>query len=236
MRRRLLTWILAFTTALAAQAGEQQVVHMLVRAFTVQELPVRLPISIISASHLMAVCFAWRMMEGFIVLRDTDGDGLEDSEQLFGIRTTLTVPVGMVLRPKEFMFPRTAKCRSSVILMATAKRTWKLLWPLIGRRRMSLRRRRCHWRHSANPQGNLYFGLIAADYSNPYRVKDGISHYELNGKRGTIQKNSHAAKNDRDHRHGNSRPYALAFNKAGDLFCTDQEGERGVRTGTLWMN
>ncbi len=31
--------------------------------------------------------------------------------------------------------------------------------------------------------GNLYFGLLTADYSNPYRVKDGVSHYEV----GTVE-------------------------------------------------
>ena len=32
-----------------------------------------------------------------------------------------------------------------------------------------------------NRNGDIYFGLLTADYSNPYRVKDGVSHYDLNG-------------------------------------------------------
>src|SRR5437867_4045242 len=100
MRPRLLTWILAFTTALAAQGGEQQVVHMLVPGFTVQELPVRLSnlnnLRFAPDGRLFALAYDGRIH----VLRDTDGDGLEDSEQFFWDKTTLTVPVGMVLAPE----------------------------------------------------------------------------------------------------------------------------------------
>jgi putative heme-binding domain-containing protein len=79
--------------------------------------------------------------------------------------------------------------------------------------------------------GNIYFGLIAADYSNPYRVKDGVSHYDLNGKRGTIQKLSKAGTALETIATGTRVQYALAFNKAGDLFCTDQEGETWCPNG-----
>ena len=73
--------------------------------------------------------------------------------------------------------------------------------------------------------GNVYFGLLTADYSNPYRVKDGVSHYDLNGQRGTIQKWSVATKRLETIATGIRVPYTLAFNRQGDLFVTDQEGE-----------
>ena len=28
-------------------------------------------------------------------------------------------------------------------------------------------------------EGNIYFGLLTADYSNPFRIKDGVSHNNL---------------------------------------------------------
>ena len=74
-------------------------------------------------------------------------------------------------------------------------------------------------------EGNMYLGLLTADYSNPYRVKDGISRYDLQGKRGTIQKYSLARKEMETIATGIRVRSALAFNRQGDLFLTDQEGE-----------
>src|SRR6266705_2756869 len=100
MRPRLLTWILAFTTALAAQGGEQQVVHMLVPGFTVQELPVHLSnlnnLRFAPDGRLFAQGYDGRIH----VLTDSDGDGLEDKEELFWDRPGISVPVGMVLAPE----------------------------------------------------------------------------------------------------------------------------------------
>src|SRR5437764_3804452 len=100
MRPRLLTWILAFTTALAAQGGEQQVVHMLVPGFTVQELPVHLSninnLRFAPDGRLFALAYDGRIH----VLRDTNRDGLEDSDELFWDKPGINVPVGMALTPE----------------------------------------------------------------------------------------------------------------------------------------
>src|SRR5436190_8992670 len=100
MRPRLLTWILAFTTALAAQGGEQHVVHMLVPGFTVRELPVRLSnlnnLRFAPDGRLFALGYDGRVH----VLRDTNGDGLEDTDEIFWDQPTLTVPVGLALTPE----------------------------------------------------------------------------------------------------------------------------------------
>ena len=94
MRFPHLAWIIASTTVFAAQGADQQVVHMLVPGFTVQELPVRLSnlnnLRFAPDGRLFALAYDGRIH----VLRDTDGDGLEDSEQFFWDKTTLTVPVG----------------------------------------------------------------------------------------------------------------------------------------------
>src|SRR5690606_15555140 len=74
-------------------------------------------------------------------------------------------------------------------------------------------------------EGNLYFGLLTQNYSNPYRVKDDVAHYSTNDVRGTIQKWNVKTKKLETIATGIRVPYKLSFNKAGDLFVTDQEGE-----------
>src|SRR5437016_9113824 len=229
MRPRLLTWILAFTTALAAQGGEQQVVHMLVPGFTVQELPVRLSninnLRFAPDGRLFALGYDGRIH----ILRDTDGDGLEDKDEIFWDKPTISVPVGMALAPDS----GTLKGGHQTGVYVSSHGKVSLLrdtdgdgkadteeiiangWPLtdvasggVDATGVTLDR-----------EGNIYFGLIAADYSNPYRVKDGVSHYDINGPRGTIQKLSRDHKRRETIGTGIRGPFARAFNKAGDLFC-----------------
>ena len=73
-------------------------------------------------------------------------------------------------------------------------------------------------------EGNIYFGLLTADYSNPFRIKDGVSHNNLNSVRRRIQKLSRDGKKMETIATGIRVPYTLAFNRHGDLFMTDQEG------------
>ena len=56
-------------------------------------------------------------------------------------------------------------------------------------------------------------------------MKDEVSQYDLNGQRGTIQKWSITTKRLETVATGIRVPYTLAFNRQGDLFVTDQEGE-----------
>jgi putative heme-binding domain-containing protein len=105
-------------------------------------------------------------------------------------------------------------------------------------------------------EGNIYFGLLVADYSNPYRLRkrkvlkaeekvwlvahnqsaEGdpeaeVSLYDINSVRGTIQKWSSKTKKLETIATGIRVPYALAFNPSGDLFVTDQEGETWCPNG-----
>ena len=104
--------------------------------------------------------------------------------------------------------------------------------------------------------GNVYFGLLVADYSNAYRLRhrkdltqeekawliqqnrsvDGapeeeVSLYDLNSPRGTIQKFDPRSGHRTTIATGIRVPYQLAFNAAGDLFNTDQEGETWMPNG-----
>src|SRR5436305_2077773 len=81
-------------------AGEQPVVHMLVPGFTVQELPVHLSninnLRFGPDGRLFALGYDGRIH----VLRDTNGDGLEDSDKLFWDKPGISAPVGMALAPE----------------------------------------------------------------------------------------------------------------------------------------
>src|SRR5215467_15043432 len=163
---------LALTQAAAAQ---QPVVHMLVPGFTVQELPVHLSninnLRFAPDGRLFALAYDGRIH----VLRDTNGDGLEDSDEIFWDKSTLTVPVGMVLAPEGVYVSSHGKVSLLRDTDGDGKADTETIvasgWPPTdvasgGVDAIGVTRDR---------EGNLYFGLIAADYSNPYRVKEGVS-------------------------------------------------------------
>jgi putative heme-binding domain-containing protein len=104
-------------------------------------------------------------------------------------------------------------------------------------------------------EGNLYFGLLVADYSNAYRLRkrkdlkpeerawlearggragdpeEEVSLYDIHSKRGTIQKWNQSTRTLETIATGIRVPYSLAFNRHGDLFNTDQEGETWMPNG-----
>jgi len=222
MRLRLLSWILAFTTALAAQAGDQQVVHMLVPGFAVQELPVRLSnlnnLRFAPDGRLFALAYDGRIH----VLRDTDGDGLEDSEQFFWDKTTLTVPVGMVLAPEGVYVSSHGRVSLLRDTDGDAGRH--------GNNSSFRLRRGCRFAGGVDADLVSLAHVHAQSSTWPdrtplfesLRVKDGVSHYELNGKRGTIQKLARGQKTTRPSPREFGVPYALAFTKPA--ICLQRSG------------
>ena len=81
--------------------------------------------------------------------------------------------------------------------------------------------------------GNVYFGLGCDAYNGAYRVDPATdqSAYRLAGDRGTIQKLSADGKTRETVVTGVRFTVALAFNAAGDLFATDQEGATWLPNG-----
>lgn len=215
----------------AFAAENKPIIQMLIPGFTVQELPVHLSninnLRFAPDGRLFALGYDGRIH----VLRDTDGDGLEDSDQLFWDKPGISVPVGMALTSEGVYVSSHGK----VSLLRDTDGDGKAVQEQIiasgwvptdvasgGVDATAV---------TLDKNGDVYFGLITADYSNPYRVKDGESHYDLNGKRGTIQKLSRDGKRMETIATGIRVPYALAFNQSGDLFCTDQEGETWCPNG-----
>ena len=217
-------WLCATLTAAQAVPGQTNV-WMLTPGFTVRELPVRLSnvnnLRFAPDGRLTALAYDGRIH----LLRDTDGDGLEDEDTLFWDRPTLSVPVGMAWSKAGLYVSSHGK----VSLLrdtngegkADAEEVVATGWPPtdVGSGGVDATA------VTLDAEGNLYFGLLTADYSNPYRIKDGVSHYDLNGQRGTIQKLSASTQRLETIATGMRVPYTLAFNRLGDLFVTDQEGE-----------
>src|SRR6266550_6207890 len=206
-------------------------VWMLTPGFTIRELPVKLSninnLRFSPDGRLTALGYDGRIH----ILRASDGDGLEDEDRLFWDKPTLSVPVGMAWS-KEGLY---VSSHGKVSLLrdtdgdgkADVEEVVASGWPPTDAASGGVDATAV----TLDRGGNVYFGLLTADYSNPYRVKDEVSHYELNSQRGTIQKWSAAAKRLETIATGIRVPYTLAFNRHGDLFVTDQEGETWMPNG-----
>ena len=254
-------WVVVFCLALAggrspAATNESALVHMLVPGFTVRELPVRLSnlnnLRFAPDGRLFALGYDGRIH----VLRDTNGDGLEDSDEIFWDQPTLTVPVGMALAPEGVYVSSHGKISLLRDTDGDGKADQEVIivsgWPPTDVASGGVDATAV----TLDPAGNLYFGLLVSDYSNAYRLRKRkdlkpeekawlvahqqsaagdpeaeVSLYDLNSVRGTIQKWSPKTIKLETIATGIRVPYALAFNRGGDLFVTDQEGETWCPNG-----
>src|SRR5438132_10346970 len=228
---------------------------MLVPGFTVQELPVRLPninnLRFAPDGRLSALAYDGRVW----LLRDSDGDGLENTAELFWDKPTITVPVGMAWSTDGLYISSHGKVSLLRDTDGDGKADTEEIiasgWPAtdVGSGGVDATA------VTFDIEGNVYFGLLVADYSNAYRLRkrkdlkpderawleargdkggdpdEQVSLYDVNSVRGTIQKWSPKTKQLETIATGIRVPFALTFNKAGDLFNTDQEGETWMPNG-----
>jgi putative heme-binding domain-containing protein len=214
------------------QQAAQPVIRMLVPGFTVRELPVKLTnindVLYAPDGRLFAAGYDGRIH----VLCDSDGDGLEDKVEEFWYKPTLRTPLGMALAPEGLYVVANAK----IVLLkdtdgdgrADEEEAVVTGWAKDdgvtggGVDAVGL---------AIDRENNLYFGLGCASFANPYRMKDGKAHYDITSERGTILKVSP----DRTKREifctGYRFSINMAFNRHGDLFATDQEGETWLPNG-----
>lgn len=243
-----------------AELGSPPAVQMLVPGFKVEELPVQLSnqnnLRFAPDGTLTSLGCDGRIWR----LRDTNGDGLEDVAEPFWDRPTLSVPLGMAWSTLGLYV--SSKGKVSLLRdtdgdgVADVEETIASGWPPtnVGSGGVDATA------VTLDGGGNVYFGLLVADYSNAYRLhkrkdlkpgeiawlkqqgrwrepagadaaEDQFSLYDLTSPRGTIQKWSLRTKQLSTVATGIRVPVALAFNRAGDLFNTDQEGETWMPDG-----
>lgn len=236
------------------------VVRMLAPGFSVQELPVRLSnqnnLRFAPDGSLTSLGYDGRIWR----LRDTDGDGLEDRAEPFWDQPTLSVPLGMAWSTAGLYVASKGKVSLIRDTDGDGRGDQEDIltsgWPAtdVGSGGVDATA------VTLDPEGNVYFGLLVADYSNAYRIRrradltaadiawlqqegrwrepeggnpdqDEFSLYDLRSPRGTIQRWDPRTRRRETIATGLRVPVALAFNRFGDLFNTDQEGETWMPEG-----
>lgn len=260
MRFLRLAALLTLLPGLRAQEALPPPVQMLLPGFTVEELPVKLSnqnnLRFAPDGTLTSLGYDGRIWR----LRDTDGDGLEDRAEPYWDQPTLSVPLGMAWSSRGLYVSSKGKVSllrdTDGDGKADAEEIVTSGWPPtdVGSGGVDATA------VTLDEQGKVYFGLLVADYSNAYRLRarkdlkpaeiqwlkehgrwrepagpeaaeDQFSLYDLQSSRGTIQKFDPRTKERVAIATGIRVPVALAFNRARDLFNTDQEGETWMPNG-----
>ncbi len=216
-------------------------VKPLMPGFTVQEIPVELTnvnnVRFREDGRLVTLGY-----NGDIhLLSDTDGDGIEDRKTLFWKNEgSLRGPLGMLLTEGDVR-QRDKATGMGVIVPSKGKVSM-----IVDRDHDDMADEEVviadGWQEitqnvdavgiARDKEGAIYFGLGTANYANGYLIDEqGNAAYDLQSERGTVQKISPDLKKRETVCTGVRFPVAMAFNQAGDLFCTDQEGATWLPNG-----
>jgi len=171
------------------------------------------------------------------LLHDSDGDGSEDMIEPFWDRQTLRAPIGAALTPPGYT-------RGNGVFVA-AKDKLALIVDTNGDDRADEEITVATWTERSEQQGvdalgvavasdgSIYFSLGAASFTEAYRVdkSTGQARYRTSSERGTIQRVSSDFTKRETVCTGIRFAVGMAFNRAGDLFVTDQEGATWLPNG-----
>jgi len=211
-------------------------VQMLVPGFAVRQLPIDLTninnVRYRPDGKLVALAYNGDIY----LLSDSKGTGLEDKiERFWESKGALRGPIGMALTPPGYKLGQgvfvASKGKVSLIVDTDGDGKadkeiivadgWKEIPQAVDAIGVAL-----------DKDGNLYFGLGTANYTNPYLVDEyGHAHYDLKSERGTILKVSPDFSKREIVATGVRFTVGLAFNRDGDLFATDQEGATWLANG-----
>lgn len=218
------------------RVADPPALQMLIPGFEVRELPVKISninnVRYRTDGKLVALAYTGDVL----LLSDRDGDGVEEHVETFwesGGR--VRAPIGMALTPPGYaagdgvFVASKGKC-SLIVDTDGDDRADKEVVVASGWTELP---------HGVDAlgiavaaDGTVYFGLGAADYTNAYLIDEkGAARFDLGSDRGSIQSVSPDFKTRRTLVTGIRFPVALAFNRAGDLFATDQEGATWLPNG-----
>ena len=213
-------------------------VQMLVPGFTVRELPVKLTslnnIEYAPDGRLFAGGYDGR----FHLLRDTDGDGLEDKVDTFFPEPSANYPLGMAVRdgePYAVLTDEVVRWRDTngdgvpderVTVVKGFDDPELVKAPYLNHRRVD-----SSMALAFAPDGALFVTMGNAGYNNAYwHDKQGVAHYSLGARRGCLLRFGADGKEEQSVS-GLRYIMSLQFNRLGDLFGTDQEGATWVPNG-----
>jgi putative heme-binding domain-containing protein len=212
-------------------------VQVFVPGFSARELPVELNnvnnVRYRADGKLVAVGYDGRIW----LLSDTNGDELEDKVEPFWDKQTLRAPIGAALTPPAY-------ARGNGVFVA-AKDKLALIVDTNGDDRADTEITVATWTERSEqqgvdalgvavaPDGSIYFSLGTASFTEPYLIDKatGQPRYRTTMERGTIQRVSPDFSKRETVCTGIRFAVGLAFNRNGDLFCTDQEGATWVHNG-----
>jgi putative heme-binding domain-containing protein len=209
-------------------------IQMLVPGFTVRELPLQLN----NLNNLVYApdgrLFALGYDGNVFQLKDTDGDGFEDSATHFfnNEKNQILPSIGMTWGPGGlYIASRGCVLRikdkgDGTGELETISSGWVEPTGKAGSSLDSIG-------IAVDPAGNVFFGLGCDNWREAYRVNtnSGKSDYNIYSERGTILKLSPDFKRREVVSTGLRFTVSLAFNRAGDLFCTEQEGATWLPNG-----
>ena len=206
-------------------------VRMLVPGFTVRELPVKLTslnnIEYAADGRLFAGGYDGR----FHLLRDTDGDGLEERVDTFSPETGANYSLGMVVKdgePSAVLTDEVVRWRDTNGDGVPDKRETVVKGfddpELVKAAYLDHRRMDSSMALAFAPDGALWVAMGNAGYSNPYwHDRLGVAHYSPDRRRGCVLRFGADGKVEQV-ASGLRYIMSLQFNRHGDLFGTDQEG------------
>ncbi len=206
-------------------------VRMLVPGFTVRELPVQLTsinnVEYAPDGRLFAAGYDGR----YHLLRDTDGDGLEDRVITFSTETSANYPLGMVVKdgmPHIVLTDEVIRFRDTDGDGVPDRRETVFKGfddpALVAAPYLNHRRVDSSMALAFGPDGAGYVTMGNAGYNNPYwHDKAGLPHYTTDQRRGCLLRFGADGKVEQL-ASGLRYIMSLQFNRHGDLFGTDQEG------------